>query len=139
MSIKEYFKDRKVLDEEGNLLTMYHASKDDFSSFDKDFILPVDYDYEFNGFWFSSNEETFPSIGNPNYKYEVYLNIKNPAPTNIVNEVVKQVNKDYENNRNNFNSKSRSTNDEVRYRLQELGYDGIHWSSKPNINLEEFF
>lgn len=142
------FNDSVVRDKDGNLLKMYHGTVTNFESFDVNKIREVDYDAPFNGFWFSSDKDTSPAMMNAKYVKEVELNVKNPAPYEVWNKVSKEVENEYynyyRNNRYDDNSKvstfdkrSRSTNDEVRYRLQNMGYDGIHWNGKPNININE--
>lgn len=63
---QEYFKDSKVVDEDGNLLVVYHGSLNDFTEFRR------------NVNYYSDNKEvgeTYTSNGN---LYEGYLNITNP-------------------------------------------------------------
>lgn len=143
----EYFKDSKVRDERGNLLVMFHGSSKYFTVFDKNMIRAYDYDAPFNGFWFSDDRDTMPGFAPSNYKKEVYLNITNPAPNKVWHEVVKEVEKEaLEHDKGTdggasfpetFNKNSRSEDDEVRYRLQAMGYDGIHWDGTPNVNWQE--
>ena len=81
---QEYFKDSKVRDENGNLLTLYHGSNSEFTVFD------INKAGESNknarvGFWFTPSKtgaENFArDVWYGNKKptaYEAYLNIKNP-------------------------------------------------------------
>ena len=78
---QEYFKDSKVRDENGNLLTVYHGSKNKFNVFTSDIN------------WFSSSKEYSNNYGKKanlfnkvtkrepkksKVTFETYLNIKNP-------------------------------------------------------------
>ena len=94
---QEYFKDSKVRDEEGNLLTVYHGSNSDFTIFD------LNKSGESNksakvGFWFTESRQGAENFSNSiwygNNKpttYEVYLNIKNPKVyESVENEELKQ-------------------------------------------------
>ena len=125
-----------VRKDDGELRIMYHGSVDDFWKFDKDKIRPDDYDAPFNGFWFSSNEHTSPAFRDAKYVKAFYLDIKNPAPMNVWRTVAEQVNED-----NLLRDGARSYGDEVRYRLQDMGYDGVHWDGAYRFtknNLDEF-
>lgn len=122
---REYFKDTKVLDGYGNLLVMYHGSLKDFDTFDKSRIRAADYDAPFNGFWFSSDKETDPAFREAKFRKAYYLNIANPASYDIYKNVEKEVRKTYWTKE--LPARSRSFGDETRYRLQEMGYDGVHY------------
>jgi predicted nucleotidyltransferase len=128
----EFFKDSKVRDAEGRLLKMYHSSVEDFTVFDKNKIRKTDYDASFNGFWFSNKENTSPAMRSGNYLKTGYLRIDNPAPLKVWRKVTKEV----RNSEPKF-SESRSAHDEVRYRLQEMGYDGIHWDGVPEVDWDK--
>ena len=134
----EFFKDSKVRDADGNLLIMYHGSVEDFNVFDKNKIRPIDYDAPFNGFWFSNDEKTSPAMRNAKTTKKVYLNITNPAPYNVYRKVEKQILEEAYNGGDAFRETSRSVNDELRYRLQDMGYDGILWENQPNIDWETY-
>ena len=70
---KEYFKDSKIVDENGQLKVMYHGSPASFTVFDKKKAKSSG--YYGRGFYFSESESHAGQYGR---KYEVYLNIKNP-------------------------------------------------------------
>ena len=131
---QEYFKGSKVIDTKGILLRVYHASVEDFNVFDKDKIRKVDYDAPFNGFWFSNNKNTSPAMRQGKYLKSGYLNVTNPAPLKVWRQVVKEVRND-----DVSNPMSRSSNDEVRYRLQDMGYDGVHWDGVPDVDWDKFY
>ncbi|MDX9691950.1 MAG: hypothetical protein RBT45_05780, partial [Acholeplasmataceae bacterium] len=79
---QEFFKDSKVLDENGNLLVVYHGTKNSsFYEFDgstvrKDNMLG-------KGFYFSTSSEVASKYGNRTIT--AYLNLKNPFKTNNKN------------------------------------------------------
>jgi hypothetical protein len=136
---KKFFGDSKVVDENGKPLVMYHGTGEDaFNVFDKEKIRENDYDTPFNGFWFSSDRFTSPAMRDPKNTIPVYLNINNPAPSEVWRKVSKDVYT--ESNAGNLvlSKGSRSEGDEVRSRLQAMGYDGVHYSGKPNVDQNEF-
>jgi len=139
-NFKRFFKDSKVVDENGKPLIMYHATAEElFDTFNKEKIRAVDYDTPFNGFWFSSDKFTSPAMRDAKNTIPVFLSIKNPAPSDVWKQVSKQVYKESDLNQESALRKSaRSVGDEIRYRLQDMGYDGIQYSGKPNINKKEF-
>ncbi len=69
----EYFKNSKIRDNDGNLLTMYHGSRESFTAFDRKKAKSSG-TYG-SGFYFSNSESHAGTYGET---YEVYLNIKNP-------------------------------------------------------------
>ena len=132
---KKFFGKSKVVDEDGSPLLMYHGTANDlFTVFDKEKIRANDYDTPFNGFWFSSNKRTSPAMRDATNTIPVYLSIKNPAPSNVWRKVSNQV----YGQQPALRKESRSVGDEVRYRLQDMGYDGIQYDGKPDIDIEEF-
>ena len=72
---QEYFKDSKVRDENGNLLTMYHSTNADFNEFSYEFAGTTGLTYG-RGFYFTDSQEASKYYGN-NTK-EVYLDIRKP-------------------------------------------------------------
>ena len=81
---QEYFKNSKVRDDNGNLLTLYHGSSNQFTIFDQNRAGKSTEDASI-GFWFTETREgadkftrgAWYSNDNSNV-YEVYLDIKNP-------------------------------------------------------------
>jgi hypothetical protein len=139
-AFKRWFGDSKVVDENSKPLVMYHGTAEElFNIFNKEKIRADDYDTPFNGFWFSSDKFTSPAMRNAKNTIPVFLSIKNPAPSDVWKQVSKQVYKESDLNQESALRKgARSVGDEIRYRLQDMGYDGIQYSGKPNINKEEF-
>jgi hypothetical protein len=78
---QEYFKDSKVRDENGNLLTVYHTTNSDFTVFDKSKQGEATHDSNtYMGFFFSDDAEylqNFPVFQNGKTD-AYYLNVKNP-------------------------------------------------------------
>lgn len=139
--VQEYFEDSKARNKDGKLLVLYHGSLEDFDTFDKTKIRAVDYDAPFNGFWFSSDKNTSPAMSGANYVKTYYVNITNPAPANVWKKLDKQILGELYGDNPNPNAirpGARSVNDELRYRLQDMGYDGVIWETTPNINWEQF-
>jgi hypothetical protein len=73
---KSWFKDSKIVDEQGNPLVVYHGTNDKFKK--------IDMKKGSQGvFWFTSNKDSIVSgkSGAQGTKYimEFYVNIKNPA------------------------------------------------------------
>lgn len=82
---EKFFKDSKIRDENGNLLVVYHGSKNEFNVFD------ISKSGESSkqakvGFWFTENKQGASNFANDIWYgksdkeiiYSVYLNIKNP-------------------------------------------------------------
>ena len=161
---QEYFRNSVVRNADGNLKVMYHGSDIEFNEFDKNKIRSVDYDAPFNGFWFSSDPNTSPAMHDAKVTRAFYLNITNPAPSDVYDRVDREIDESYtrairaafgedgtqglydddandrlqrELIKEGWHEGSRSMNDELRYRLQDMGYDGIHWDGVPDINWEE--
>lgn len=135
-----WFAGSKVVDDNGAPLLMYHGTSQVFDAFDTDKIKADETDAPFNGFWFSSSQETSPAFHNPKSIMPVYLSIKNPAPWQVWRKVAREVyaaneTGDY---RSTLRSHARSYQDEVRYRLIDMGYDGIVFDAKPEIDAEKF-
>lgn len=135
----EFFKDSKIRDDEDRLMPFYHGSSYEFDVFDPEKIRAVDSDAYYNGFWFSSDEMTLPAWTRLKARYEVYLNVTNPAPMDVVKRVVQETRSEIVDGDPPYHThpQSRSLNDEVRYRLQEMGYDGIIHDWKPQVNEQE--
>ena len=120
---KEYFKDSKVRDDNGNLLTMYHGTDSDFTIFDKD--LSDEDNVLGQGLYFTANKEQSEKYGSK--QYETYLNITNPL---IIDDLTTQAlaNKIQSIDPNadiiDFDYGVASTEKMTNY-LIENGYDGI--------------
>lgn len=80
---QEYFKDSKVRDEDGNLLTVYHGTNNNFTIFDKS--LSDEDNVLGQGLYFTSDNKQSLKYGEKQYK--VYLNIRNPL---IIEDVTTQ-------------------------------------------------
>jgi hypothetical protein len=129
---KRWFKNSVVVDENGEPLLMRHGSVSEFDIFDKSKIRVDDYDAPFNGFWFTSDDWASPAFTSPKYTKEVYLSVQNPAPWQVWRKVSKEVENYYE----EYKSKgARGYGDTVRMVLQDMGYDGVIWEGKPNVDL----
>lgn len=91
---KEFFKDSKVVDDNGNLLVLYHGStsSDKFTEFNLDAKGLVNGRVLGDGFYFTPDKKAAKhwSRGNNNV-YKVYLNIKNPYYASAEDKVPKDV------------------------------------------------
>lgn len=70
---REYFKDSKIVDQNGNLKVMYHGSNAQFTVFDKSKAKSSG--LYGKGFYFTDSSSHAGTYGN---QYEVYLDIRNP-------------------------------------------------------------
>ena len=75
----EYFKDSKAVDENGNLMTVYHGSKASPTVFKNEFISR--WNAFGKGFYFTTDKSKAMKYKKDSL-YETYLNIKNPFITN---------------------------------------------------------
>lgn len=73
----EYFKDSKVVDENGKLKVMYHGTKSEFTVFNPFISGGVNGTAEGYGLYFADTDEVSKAYGDNQLKG--YLNIKNPA------------------------------------------------------------
>lgn len=121
-AFKQWFGDSAVVTQAGDPRVMYHGTAGDIVSFDQRKIRPSDYDAEANGFWFSSSSDTGPANQELRTIMPVYLSIKQPAPYQVVQEVAKQVEQD-----GHWRPHARSADDETRYRLQDMDFDGFFY------------
>lgn len=135
---QEYFKDSKVRDENGNLLTVYHGSENEFNTFDID-RAGARGSYYTSGFYFTTSKESAKDYATNKGKiYETYLNITKPytPSADIINEdgSVTFAPSFYEEFEQKFkdrlpidwkelNSARKGT--AARYILEDLGYDGV--------------
>lgn len=87
LSQREFFKDSKILDENGNLLVMYHGTGENFTIFDLEKTGSSNDRTSHLGFWFTPKKSTaeyfaeFNSneyLGKKGRVRKVYLNITNP-------------------------------------------------------------
>lgn len=134
---QEFFKDSKVRDSKGNLLVMYHGTKDDFTIF-KHIDGKYDSGFAGKGFYFTSGHETAIHYsdwkkGNNSFEpkvMEVYLNIKNPLiidelPSGIKLAVFKALNLDFKPTFSNVLKITKEESEKMTKALIEQGYDGI--------------
>lgn len=106
---REFFKDSKVLDEDGNLKVVYHGSMNDFTVFDIEMARDTE---DIEAFFFSGDREEAEGYGDENLK-EYYLNITNPADYDTAYDVF-------------FKYKSQTgAGRKAREELEAMGYDGV--------------
>lgn len=131
-AFREWFGDSQVIDPEGSPLVMYHGTTGDITAFAESKIRPIDLDASCNGYWFSSSKSTSPAMKDPSNVMPVYLAIENPAPYPLVEKVYRQVSRDRKQR-----AAARSEHDEVRYRLQEMGYDGFFFNEPVSLSSQQ--
>lgn len=138
---QEYFKDSKVRDENGKLLTVYHGTRADFNVFDKNRAgdnYENGWSQSGKGFYFTDNKAEAQefgdySLGDADTQIkEVYLNITNPFDTSLENtQVLNDIGKDYGVDpqflqRGDYLLRWFRNNDiDASEVLQKYGYDGI--------------
>lgn len=136
--------DTKVIDEDGLPLLMYHGSTNkDIKVFDKSRIRDVDYDYDVNGFWFSDDPITSPAFGDAKKTYPVFLDVRNPIEYKDAKNIIKKIRDAFDKwygdeETRPLRTSSRSVHDEVRARLQDMGYDGVITSKHHNVTEDMF-
>lgn len=88
---QEYFKDSKVRDEKGNLLTVYHGTKQDFTVFENKLMGKNAGNALGEGYYFTSHKadaEMYKNLNNTDNKgkvLETYIDIKNPLNKSTYN------------------------------------------------------
>lgn len=123
---QEYFKDSKVRDENGNLLTMYHGSSNKFTIFDRSYSNTNN--VYGNGLYFTSIKELATNHSKDNKLYEVYLNIVNPlqeGQNKITKEQIEKVIKTIKFNKQSADfifGKNATIDDKVNY-LSDMNDD----------------
>ncbi|QRY31155.1 hypothetical protein JVX96_24225 [Variovorax sp. PDNC026] len=119
-AFRAWFGDSKVVDGDGKPLKVYHGTDQTFTAFDDDFIGEGNGNTDWgNGFYFTDSKQAADGYtqGDEGRTLEVYLSIKNPAPMEVVNEVMEQPGAEMD-------------ADYVRQELASRGYDGIIVSHK---------
>lgn len=139
---KDFFKDSKVRDKDGKLLTMYHGTRADFNVFES---ARAGQNYEDNwsragkGYYFTPDSKVAKDYGEasidngPVKIKEVYLNITNPFDMSVdYTETLKDMKAEY--NIDDFYLKVgyrlidwfKSQNIDSTEALKKYGFDGIH-------------
>lgn len=147
----DYFKDSKVRDENGNLLVVYHGTKNGgFTEFSKEKIRSgvTLYSNNGDGFYFTENKAAADKYGKNNSLYSVYLNLENPfiftdaknqESLKILNDFAKKIGIEEKYNWEGYVSADERTGSIMGYYidsgkgfseyLQSLGYDGIIYNA----------
>ena len=116
---REYFKDSKVRDEDGNLLVVYHGTDADFTVFDAS---KGRANMDIQGMFFRPWELDAQGYGSNVSAY--YLDIKNPASEAVGYKALNRFK-----GQNNAGVKAREY-------LQNLGYDGVNNGNEEYIAFE---
>ena len=129
----------KIVDANSEPMPVYHGSTaDNITEFDKSRIRANETDANYNGFWFSTDEHTSPAWRNAKRIYTVFLNIKNPIVRKDANKVSRTIDYDVIEELQKEGKTVRSLPDATRYKLQQLGYDGVIDFTPAVINEQEF-
>lgn len=114
---KEFFKNSKIRDNNGNLLVVYHGTDKDFEVFDKTMIKTGSAGGD--GFYFTTNKKDARGYaGNKGLIYSCFLNIINP----FIYEYEETF---YNNTIIPIYKKAQSKNMSFEEYLKSIGYDGI--------------
>ncbi len=105
---------------------VYHGSVKSFNYFDVNKINKNETDALYNGFWFSSKEDTSPAWVDSNYIKKCKVTINNPASHSVIKELYNQL----------YDKGVDISATKVRNELIKMGYDGVIHESIPNINEE---
>lgn len=126
---RKFFKNSKIVDEDGHLLRVYHRSMSEHTVFDKSKIgSGTDIGVFGRGFYFSS--EDFISYGTR--RYECYLNIRNPYVINGSTQAFKFKQRMSElAGKDVFNDNLTAADSEMlTQELKNEGYDGVvYWDT----------
>ena len=126
MQQREYFKDGKVRDEDGRLKSVYHATYDTFTVFDRNKLGALtdgnatDDDWAATshiGFWFNT-EDLSKTSGLGNRAENAYLNITNPYDAGSLESLVDEMAQ--------YNGTPAEKGNAFADRLRSEGYDGIY-------------
>ncbi|CAM3779569.1 LPD23 domain-containing protein [Vreelandella rituensis] len=131
-AFSKWFDDSKIVTPDGAPLRMFHGTNSDITAYEEAKIRASDLDAYCNGYWFNSNARTTPATRDATVVMPVYLAIKNPASYALVEQVARQVRRDGE-----LRPDARSNDDEVRFRLQEMGYDGFLFTEPVRLTAEQ--
>ena len=117
----------------------YHATASEgFTKFDKNKIKAGETDAWYNGIWVTTDPDTSPSFRNAKKTYPLYIKYGKIAPADVANKTIKEGRSEWRNaDKSNWNKESRSVQDEVRNRLESMGYGSIVFDDKVDINVDE--
>lgn len=136
-AFKAAFPNTKVVDENGEPKVMYHASgSEGFNVFDKEKIRAYETDAVYNGFWFSSDENTLPAWVRKRSLFSVFLDIENPILDRDADKIYDYVRERLSDEEGQYPG-ARSDQDAVRSELQKRGYDGVMHVYPPTLNEDE--
>ncbi len=113
---REYFRDSKIVDEEGKLRIVYHGSSEDFTIFDR---ARTRANMDIQGNFFSPWEIDAGGYGENVRAF--YLNIKNPAPEGVAYQAL-----------NRYKGQNEA-GVKAREYLVSQGYDGVNNSDEEYI------
>ena len=106
---RNYFKDSKIVDEDGNLRVVYHGSSEKFNTFDMN---KGRANMDIQGSFFSPWDDDAQGYGENVRAF--YLNIKNPAPEGVAYKAL------------NAHKGENNAGVKAREDLIRMGYDGVN-------------
>lgn len=113
---RSYFKDSKIVDEDGNLRVVYHGSSENFNTFD---VSKGRANMDIQGSFFSPWDIDAQGYGDNVRAF--YLNIKNPAPEGVAYKAL------------NAHKGENGAGIKAREDLIRMGYDGVNNSDEEYI------
>ena len=113
---RSYFKDSKIVDEDGNLRVVYHGSSENFNTFD---VSKGRANMDIQGSFFSPWDIDAQGYGDNVRAF--YLNIKNPAPEGVAYKAL------------NAHKGENGAGIKARKDLIRMGYDGVNNSDEEYI------
>lgn len=113
---RSYFKDSKIVDEDGNLRVVYHGSSENFNTFD---VSKGRANMDIQGSFFSPWDIDAQGYGDNVRAF--YLNIKNPAPESVAYKAL------------NAHKGENGAGIKAREDLIRMGYDGVNNSDEEYI------
>lgn len=133
---QKYFKDSQVTDESGNLLKVYHGTRNDFTVFDKNKSGQSNSTESKAGFWFTESENGAKNFGDSVWygdneqakAMEVYLNIKKP-------KVYEEAN--YDNEINNVKQQQQEVNSQLKKIYDKYDFSFDIFTGRPEQNTFE--
>ena len=113
---RSYFKESKIVDEDGNLRVVYHGSSENFNTFD---VSKGRANMDIQGSFFSPGDIDAQGYGDNVRAF--YLNIKNPAPEGVAYKAL------------NAHKGENGAGIKAREDLIRMGYDGVNNSDEEYI------
>lgn len=130
---KAWFRKSKVTSDGMNPSVVYNANPSVDKVFEDGTIPDAVGDLPVNGHaFYVSKENAVSAFGNDNAR-SYYLSIKKPAPSVFVKRLARIVDNEVRSGKPNaIREGARNASDEVRFRLIDKQFDGVHWTENGN-------